>query len=181
MARLTAPQVRQIIAAEGSHREVAARFGTNAMTVSRIRRGTGYPGVDRTTPPPNSYTVADALEYLRAFPAGLVAGVVSSPPYNKGGRGNRMGSAGTNWRAAYRPGGLGQGYAAPRGQSALAGVCSLAAGSVGRMPADCGAGRRGLLELQALVSARGNRGLAGGCAGGLSVAPGTHLAAEWRP
>lgn len=112
MARLTAARVREIIAAEGSHREVAARFGTNAMTVSRIRRGTSYQGVDRTTPPPNSYTVADALEYLRAFPAGLVAGVVSSPPYNKGGRGSRMGGRGTNWRAAYRPGGLGQGYAA---------------------------------------------------------------------
>ena len=102
-------QIRAIRGDENPSRTVGQRYGVSYKTIIAIRSRRIYRDVsDHPELLPDSYTVADALDYLRSFPAGAVRGVVSSPPYNRNFAG-RSGE-GSNWTAAGSR--LYQGYAA---------------------------------------------------------------------
>jgi|GEM_PF-3029864 len=48
-------------------------------------------------PAENSYSIGDAITFLAQMPDGFLAGVATSPPYNKAFRGRNRNGASTNW------------------------------------------------------------------------------------
>ena len=49
----------------------------------------------KAPPPANTYQIGDALEYMQSFPDGALAGIATSPPYNKAFR--HRGGHKSNW------------------------------------------------------------------------------------
>lgn len=83
--KLTPDQIRAIRQDDRSLRKVAQDFLISKDTVRAIRAWQIYRDVpDFPELPPNSYTVGDCLPLMRELPAGVVKGVITSPPYNKG-------------------------------------------------------------------------------------------------
>ena len=48
-------------------------------------------------PAKNSYSIGDAIQFLRSMPPGYLSGVATSPPYNKGFKGRGKNGANSNW------------------------------------------------------------------------------------
>ena len=73
-------------------------YGMRALTSVDIHETTvnGYQvDNDHQVPVPNSYHMGDAIEFIKSIPNGTVAGIATSPPYNKRFR-NRGGRC-SNW------------------------------------------------------------------------------------
>ena len=90
-------KVLRIYHSEGSVRELAKEYGTSVRAVSDIKNGKQYQRITQNKYI-EEYSIGDALDYLRGFPRGLVRGVVTSPPYNKGLTGRDK--EGSNWKAS---------------------------------------------------------------------------------
>ena len=83
---LSDDQVRLIRNDPRSQRRIASDYDISQTQVSRIRNRTLYASVpDEGAPPqPDSYTPGvDAVRFLQSIPAGILSGVVTSPPYNR--------------------------------------------------------------------------------------------------
>ena len=88
-------EVKRVRSRETNWPQVASADGISTpMLLQSIPGGCVYVN-GKSTPLANTYHVGDALAYMQSFPDGAVAGIATSPPYNKAFR-NRGGHK-SNW------------------------------------------------------------------------------------